>query len=155
VGVSGRATTQGYVSESVRQGFTSYERDDETGLDYAQVRYYGSSMGRFTSPDPYMPSAQVASPQTWNRYTYVLNNPLNYVDPTGLDFSDLSAGQLRVFQTYADKYNKQNKTKLTAEEVYATLDEAQMATFEAITYALEHTQLTDKKLVKALAMLCN
>jgi RHS repeat-associated protein len=47
VGVGERATTQGYVAESGRQGFTLYEHDDETGLDYAQARYYGSVMGRF------------------------------------------------------------------------------------------------------------
>jgi uncharacterized protein RhaS with RHS repeats len=42
-------------------------------------------MGRFTSVDPLLESASVANPQTWNRYTYVLNNPLNFVDPYGLE----------------------------------------------------------------------
>jgi hypothetical protein len=41
-------------------------------------------MGRFMSPDPLMASATVYDPQTWNRYTYALNNPLKYTDPTGM-----------------------------------------------------------------------
>jgi hypothetical protein len=45
---------------------------------------FGYSVGRFTSPDPLMASAKRIIPQSWNRYTYVLNNPLNLVDPTGM-----------------------------------------------------------------------
>ena len=41
--------------------------------------------GRFTSTDPLMASAQTAMPQSWNRYAYVLNNPLRFVDPSGLE----------------------------------------------------------------------
>ncbi len=40
--------------------------------------------GRFTSPDPMMASANINYPQTLNRYIYVLNNPLNLTDPTGM-----------------------------------------------------------------------
>ncbi|HBY59837.1 MAG TPA: hypothetical protein DEH78_08425, partial [Solibacterales bacterium] len=47
----------------------------ETGLDYFGARYFGSAQGRFTSPDPYMPSADVKDPQSWNRYVYARNNP--------------------------------------------------------------------------------
>jgi RHS repeat-associated protein len=61
--------------------FTGYEREDE--LDYATFRYYKHSLGRFMTPDPVM--GNVLNPQTWNRYTYVLNNPTNMTDPTGLD----------------------------------------------------------------------
>lgn len=144
-GVGGRTTAQGYVTDNVAQKFTSKERDAETGLDYFGARYYGSTQGRFTTPDPYMPSAEVTNPQTWNRYTYVLNNPLKYVDPTGLSYSDLDDAQRKLFQTYADQYNKANKTKLSLEQAYNTLDESQQSNFEAITHALENTQLTGKK----------
>jgi RHS repeat-associated protein len=66
-------------------GFTGYYRDGtSTGLDYAQQRYYAPSIGRFTSADPYMPSAAIAKPQSWNRYAYVSNDPVNFVDPSGL-----------------------------------------------------------------------
>jgi hypothetical protein len=45
--LGGRATMQGYVAESVRQGFTGYEEDAETGLDYAQARRFSSEQGRW------------------------------------------------------------------------------------------------------------
>lgn len=84
-GVGGRTTAQGYGNyDGVRQRFTSKERDDETGLDYFGARYYASTQGRFTSPDPLLSSGRIYDPQTWNRYSYTLNNPLKYIDPTGL-----------------------------------------------------------------------
>lgn len=62
--------------------FTGKERDPETGLDDFDVRYFGSSFGRFLSPDPTF--GRPGRPQTLNRYAYVLNNPLRFIDPTGL-----------------------------------------------------------------------
>jgi RHS repeat-associated protein len=82
--LGGRAATQGYVNESVRQGFTGYEEDGETGLDYAQARYYANGQGRFTAADPLMASADPVNPQSFNRYSYALNNPTRFTDPTGL-----------------------------------------------------------------------
>jgi RHS repeat-associated protein len=64
--------------------FTSYERDSETGTDYAINRQYAQSIGRFTRPDPYRKSCNVSSPQSLNRYTYTSNDPINRVDPNGL-----------------------------------------------------------------------
>ena len=66
------------------QVFTSKERDSETGLDDFGARYLSSAQGRFTSADPLLSSATIYNPQTWNRYSYALNNPLKYTDPTGL-----------------------------------------------------------------------
>jgi RHS repeat-associated protein len=66
------------------QHFTGKERDAESGNDYFGARYYGSSMGRFMSPDPSNLSVDWWLPQTWNRYTYGLNNPLSMVDRNGL-----------------------------------------------------------------------
>ena len=45
-----------------------------------------NSQGRFARPDPLLASAKPVQPQSWNRYTYCLNNPLKYVDPTGLEY---------------------------------------------------------------------
>ena len=64
--------------------FTGKERDTESGNDYFEARYYSSAMGRFMSPDPLLNSGRPDDPQTWNRYSYVLNNPLVGTDPTGL-----------------------------------------------------------------------
>ncbi len=62
--------------------FTSKDRDAESGNDFFGARYYGSSMGRFMSPD--LPVDQhPADPQSWNLYSYVRNNPLRMTDPTG------------------------------------------------------------------------
>lgn len=64
--------------------FTGKERDTETGLDYFGARYYGSTIGRFTSVDPLTEAQKAtANPQRWNRYAYSLNNPLKYTDPNG------------------------------------------------------------------------
>ncbi len=64
--------------------FTGKERDSESGLDYFGARYYGSSMGRFQSPDPVIITPErLANPQELNLYAYVANNPLRFIDPTG------------------------------------------------------------------------
>jgi RHS repeat-associated protein len=65
--------------------FTGKERDSESGLDNFKARYFGSSMGRFSSPDPLMIMRQkLTDPQQWNMYAYVRNNPLRFLDPTGM-----------------------------------------------------------------------
>lgn len=72
--------------------FGGYQRDD-SGLDYAQNRYYNSSLGRFITPDPYKRTAPTSNPNSWNRYAFVRNNPVNRVDSDGLnDTSPQSSG---------------------------------------------------------------
>jgi RHS repeat-associated protein len=64
--------------------YTGKERDQESGNDYFGARYYASTMGRFSSPDPsglYFANQQ--NPQSLNLYSYVLNNPMINVDPDG------------------------------------------------------------------------
>ena len=63
--------------------FTGYERDGETGLDYAFARYYSSSLNRFYSTDPL--GGSIGSLQSHNAYAYVTNNPANIIDPSGMD----------------------------------------------------------------------
>ncbi len=62
--------------------FTSYERDVESVNDYAMARYYINRFGRFASPDPIAGSS--SDPQSLNRYAYVRNDPVDFVDPLGL-----------------------------------------------------------------------
>jgi RHS repeat-associated protein len=86
-----RTTAMGYAAgDLTRQKFTQKERDNETGLDFFEARYYASTQGRFTSADPLQASAKRRNPQTWNRYTYGLNNPLRFTDPDGEDSEDES-----------------------------------------------------------------
>jgi RHS repeat-associated protein len=66
--------------------FTGKERDSESNLDNFRFRYFSSQMGRFMSPDPAgLMAVDLGNPQTLNRYSYVLNNPLSFTDPFGLD----------------------------------------------------------------------
>ncbi|MEK6280650.1 MAG: RHS repeat-associated core domain-containing protein [Acidobacteriota bacterium] len=101
-GTGGRTMAQGYSQpDGVRQGFTGYEKDGETGLNFAQARYQSPTQGRFTSPDAYviffemkrgrnareragMLRAYASEPQNWNRYSYCINDPVNLIDPSGL-----------------------------------------------------------------------
>ncbi|MBZ5565970.1 MAG: RHS repeat-associated core domain-containing protein [Acidobacteriia bacterium] len=62
--------------------FTGLERDSETGLDHTLFRQYSSNFGRWLSPDP--ASGCKANPQGLDRYSYVVNNPANQTDPSGL-----------------------------------------------------------------------
>jgi RHS repeat-associated protein len=66
--------------------FTGLERDSESNLDHTLFRQYSSSLGRWMAPDPAgLAAVDPTNPQSWNRYAYVLNNPLELVDPFGLD----------------------------------------------------------------------
>lgn len=76
--------------------FTSYERDMNGGDD-AQMRRYEGMWQRFAQPDPVDGSYDWNDPQSLNRYSYVQNDPVNSIDPTGLctfnihlgDFNDV------------------------------------------------------------------
>jgi RHS repeat-associated protein len=75
--------------------FTGYERDAESGLDYAQARHYAYGSGRFVSPDPTgIFLGNTNDPQQLDLYTYVRNNPLSITDPSGLcdSFDDGDCG---------------------------------------------------------------
>jgi RHS repeat-associated protein len=67
----------------VKQKFTGQEHDAETQFDFFHARYLSAAQQRFMSPDPGNAGAELASPQSWNAYSYVQNNPLNRTDPTG------------------------------------------------------------------------
>ncbi|MFZ0731014.1 MAG: RHS repeat-associated core domain-containing protein [Candidatus Sulfotelmatobacter sp.] len=74
------------ADDATENHFTGKERDSESGNDYFGARYYSSAMGRFMSPDPIiMNDLRVVNPQRWNKYAYVINNPLSLTDPTGMD----------------------------------------------------------------------
>jgi RHS repeat-associated protein len=64
--------------------FTTYDRDSNA-WDEAQARQYSGWWSRFAQPDPYDGSYSLANPQSFNRYAYVQNDPVNFVDPTGTE----------------------------------------------------------------------
>lgn len=108
-GVGGRTTALGYSDDTIRQQFTSKERDIETMLDFFGARYLSSTQGRFTSPDPFSiiqmrQSAPndakthsafmqfIGDPRRWNRFAYAINSPLVFTDKTGLDIMIIENG---------------------------------------------------------------
>jgi len=86
-----RTANQKYVVDGVRQKFTGYQKDEETGLDFAEARMYNNQHARFTAIDPLLASGKSANPQTFNRYVYVTNNPLILTDPSGLQAAEVKA----------------------------------------------------------------
>jgi len=76
------------ATDSEPMKFTGHERDSDLAsgtadMDYMHARYYMGGVGRFLSVDPARSSVSPSNPQTWNRYSYALNNPIVYTDPTG------------------------------------------------------------------------
>jgi RHS repeat-associated protein len=85
-------------SSTTSLGFTAHESDDELGLVNMKGRVYDPKVGRFLATDPIV-SAPLSG-QSWNPYSYVRNNPLNYVDPSGFapDDPDPTGTPTRVTQ---------------------------------------------------------
>ncbi|MFZ5862304.1 MAG: RHS repeat domain-containing protein [Nitrospirota bacterium] len=74
----------------VNRRYTGQEIDIETGLYYYHARYYDPVLGRFISADT--GGIRIDDPQTLNRYSYVLNNPLRFIDPNGQDAIQVDEG---------------------------------------------------------------
>ena len=87
-------STQSPPSVPGNTNFATYFKDQSTGLDYADQRFYNSNNGfsRFMTADPYRDSAGVGNPGSWNRYLYVENDPVNHTDPRGLFTCDPDTG---------------------------------------------------------------
>ncbi len=80
-----------------QEKFATYTRDAETGLDYADQRYYAGGTGNFTTPDPTLDNVDYSDPLTWNAYAYTNGDPINFNDPDGLtacgDFINVANGR--------------------------------------------------------------
>jgi RHS repeat-associated protein len=80
---SGKLLAQTDASRSIGYGFTGRQFDAETGLQYNRARYYNARTGRFLSEDPIgFASGSV------NLYAYVGNDPVDLIDPFGMDKCD-------------------------------------------------------------------
>ena len=89
----GQQIARGFDREPPHR-FTGHERDFDIAtpnatssyIDYMHARYYATATGRFLSVDPKLTIGRnLSEPQRWNRYSYVVNNPLKYVDRDGRD----------------------------------------------------------------------
>ena len=90
---------------------TGKEQCAAIGLDYFGARYFSGAQGRFTSPDPgAITDGHISNPQKWNKYAYVLNNPLILVDPDGeaefYVFRPLASGNSRAWTTIQNYTNR-------------------------------------------------
>ena len=82
-GDTNRSSNEGFQPRR----FTTYDRDGN-GSDEAMHRRYNRWHSRFDQPDPYGGSYDLTDPQSFNRYSYTQNDPVNFVDPLGLDRFD-------------------------------------------------------------------
>ena len=71
------------ITSAIGRGFTGHEMMDAVCLINANARIYDPTLGRFMSADTMVPNP--FDGQSFNRYAYVLNNPMRYIDPTGHD----------------------------------------------------------------------
>jgi len=75
------AANPGIAGQTTDRGYTGHEHLDELGLINMNARIYDPLLGRFLSPDPEVTDEERM--QNYNRYAYVMNNPLSYTDPSG------------------------------------------------------------------------
>jgi len=88
--------------------FTDQEDDDDLGFYNYEARLYDPVLGRFISPDSMVPDPN--NPQSLNRYSYALNNPLRYIDPSGNQYDeyDASWGDIwggSIYDTWGSSWN--------------------------------------------------
>jgi RHS repeat-associated protein len=81
-------------------GFTDDIHDPETNLEHTLFRQYSGTEGRWLTPDPYSGSASPSDPQSWNRYAYVSDDPVNGADPSGLE--RIGSGVIVDFSRFGD-----------------------------------------------------
>lgn len=113
-GTGQRSIDQGYNRDATtRQSYGLTERDDATGQDHTWFRKNESAAGRWTSPDPYNGSISLADPQSFNRYSYVQNDPTNFVDPSGLQAVAFVCWDVTTF--YTTPGGTKNHTRTTTE----------------------------------------
>ncbi len=76
----------GKQDKNTADGYTGHKMLDRTGFIHMNGRAYDPVLGRFLSPDPLVQAP--GNSQSWNRYSYVFNNPMKYTDPSGYEADD-------------------------------------------------------------------
>jgi RHS repeat-associated protein len=86
------------------RGYTGHEQIDEVDLVHMNGRVYDADLGRFMSADPLVSSPYMTN--SFNRYSYVSNNPLKYTDPTGLySWDDFKSDVKSAFEKVGDFFS--------------------------------------------------
>jgi len=112
--------------------FTGYEYDTESDLHYAKNRYYDQDIGKFLSQDPFVIGVRynLVNPQAANSYSYALNNPLRYTDPSGQSAKDAIADAINAVKGIVDSIksffggssNSLNQQSLEGNERFAPIN---------------------------------
>jgi RHS repeat-associated protein len=92
------APAGGFKPKGSPVGFTGQEGDDDLGLVNMRGRIYDPRLGRFLQTDPIVSHPHFG--QSWNPYSYVLNSPLDFVDPSGFDGKSLADRFLGIFPVW-------------------------------------------------------
>ena len=82
------------------RGFTGHEHLDSVGLIHMNGRVYDPVLGRFVSADPHVQAPDAT--QSFNRYSYVVNNPLSYTDPSGFFFDKIKDAFKKIGRALSD-----------------------------------------------------
>ena len=84
---NGHSSLTAYTSPATSQGYTGHKMMNDVGIIHMGGRIYDPTLGRFLQADPFIQAPK--NSQSYNRYSYVLNNPLSYTDPSGYFFKAL------------------------------------------------------------------
>jgi len=136
--------------------YTDQYRDDESGLMYYNSRYYDTDLKRFTSIDPW--AGDITNPQSLNKYSYVVNNPLKYNDPSGEVFETAWDGLNVLADFGAIAYNGVQEIGYAGVALYGTATGNDGLTDHALSAAAHNHQqikgnLTDLAVDGAAAMI--
>ncbi|MFL6193803.1 MAG: RHS repeat-associated core domain-containing protein, partial [Thermoanaerobaculia bacterium] len=118
------ATAFNQDSEKIK--FTGHERDlaspADSGddLDYMHARFYGALTGRFLELDP-IDSTKTRLPQSWNKYAYVRDNPVNLTDPTGRCVEDACIGEIMLVGALAEFITSSAMTGYVLHRLYSAV----------------------------------
>jgi RHS repeat-associated protein len=115
--------------------FQGRELDTETGFYDFGARIYRPDLGRFLTPDPVVPDP--VGSQSWNRYAFVLNNPLRYVDPSGHgeeETSEVEGTQTREAQAQSDFETAMANEPLLRDAVQPSIDAAQDSILNTVQF---------------------
>ncbi len=108
------------------RGFTDHEHLDGVGLIHMNGRVYDPVVGRFVSPDPWIQDPE--NSQSFNRYSYVWNNPLSHTDPTGEIVKVALTSAKLIYKAYkaykkSGKLNAKKLKEIGADELVGIVDD--------------------------------
>ena len=133
----------------LKHRYTGQEADDSTALYYYNARYYDPQIGRFVSSDTIVPDFN--NPQDLNRYSYVNNNPVKFVDPTGhFKFKDFLKSATAVAVSAAAAFASYGALVALTPMTFAAKTAAIVTASAAMTEATLQTK-PGQQLTKAIA----